>query len=369
MNEAGSSDLAAPEPQPQALPAGAVSASTVAADVASAFERASAACSVQTDGHRIAGAGVSLRFASEPLRQRLRRAFAHLEEAPSTSPALEVNLWDSESTGVSAPPMPPARPGDPPGALYHFHDPPLRGVYQPGLGSLSVYDAEARRAWHWVESAAGVPYWDRACPIRQILFWWLGDSGCLQVHGAAIGTADAGVLVVGKGGSGKSTTALSSLGTELLYAGDDYVAVRSGASPRVESLYSSGKLEPDHVRTLLPHLVSLLDNADRLESEKAVVFVHDHFAGQTTAGFPLAAVLVPKLALDRRESRIVPTSRAAALAALAPSTILQLHTATSEALTTMSRLVARVPCHALEIGSDVGAIPPIISEFLAAQSR
>jgi len=154
------------------------------------------------------------------------------------------------------------------------------------------------------------------------------------------------------------------LGTDLLYAGDDYVAVRVEPSPRIESLYCSGKLEPDHVHTLLPHLLPLLANADRIDSEKAVLYVQEHFASQTTSGFPLRAVLVPRIAAAQRESRIVETSRAAAFAALAPSTILQLHTADSGAFAMMSRLIERVPCYRLELGSEVAAIRGTIAEFL-----
>jgi hypothetical protein len=231
--------------------------------------------------------------------------------------------------------------------------------------SLSVLDLDAGVAWYWVGSALDVPYWDQACPVRQILFWWLGTQGCLQVHGAAIGTPTAGALVVGKAGSGKSTVALSSLGSSLLYAGDDYVAVGLDPAPTVESLYSSGKLEPDHARTLLPHLLPLIANADRLDREKAILYVHEHFPEQTAPSFPLRAVLVPTVAATRRESGIVETSRAAAFSALAPSTMLQLHTAGSEAFATMSRLIERVPCYGLELGSEIAAIPATIAGFLA----
>jgi hypothetical protein len=170
--------------------------------------------------------------------------------------------------------------------------------------------------------------------------------------------------LVGKGGSGKSTVALSSLDSDLLYAGDDYVAVTLEPSPRIESLYSSGKLEPSHIYGLLPHLMPLLSNADKLDEEKAVVYVHDHFPARTTAGFPLRAVLVPKVRAAQRESRIVETSRAAAFAALAPSTIFQLHTAGPDALATMSRVIERVPCFGLELGSDVRGIPRTVTDFL-----
>ena len=342
------------------------------AGIAASFAAAGEATGgVSLERLSIAGASVSLYFASQALRERLTPAFAHLVQTPDAAlapPALTIHLWDSSSTGADPPPRPRVPLNDAPGALFHFREPPLRGVYQPGLESLSILHSEAGVAWHWVADAFEQPYWDQACPIRQILFWWLRSRGYLQVHGASVGTPAGGVLLVGKGGSGKSTVALSTLGSNLLYAGDDYVAVAVGPSPHVQSLYSSGKLEPHHVHELLPHLLPLLSNAERLESEKAVIYVQEHFPHQTTSGFPLRAVLVPRVCAAQRESRIVEASRAAAFAALAPSTILQLHTADSEAFEAMAKLIGRVPCHGLELGSDVSAIPDVIGDFLAGLS-
>lgn len=337
--------------------------------VRASFARAGATTGgIAIDRYTMAGASICLRFASPALRERLKPAFGHLAEEPSSAasePALTVSLWDSASTGAEPPPRPSA-PGDhAPGALFHHHEPPLRSAYQPGLETLSILDSESAEAWHWVADAFEQPYWDQASPIRQILFWWLGSRGYLQVHGGAVGTDTGGVLLVGKGGSGKSTVALSSLGSDLLYAGDDYVAVTLEPTPRVQSLYSSAKLEPPHVREFLPHLVPLLANGERLDEEKAVLYVHEHFPGHTTEGFPLRAVVVPRVTPGRREPRIVEASRAAALAALAPSTIFQLHTANQSALSEMSRLIERVPCYALELGSDVHAIPGAIAALLS----
>ena len=336
--------------------------------VASSFSAATAAAGgASEDRYAIGEAPVSLRFASPALRERLTPAYAHLTEPAGdpVSPALTVNLWDSASTGTEPPPLPRTPPDQPSGALYHFHEPPLRGAYLPGLETLSLLDAEAGVAWYWVASAFEQPSWDRACPIRQILFWWLASRGYLQVHGAAVGTPAGGVLVVGPAGSGKSTVALASLGSELLYAGDDYVAVALDPSPRVASLYNSGKLEPAHVDELMPHLRPLLANADELDREKAVLYVQEHFPGQTTPGFPLGAVLVPALRPAQREPRIAETSRAAAFAALAPSTIFQLHTAGGGELATMSALLARLPCYSLEVGADLTAIPGKIADLLS----
>ena len=47
--------------------------------------------------------------------------------------------------------------GEASGALYHFHEPPLRVGYQPGIEALSVFDADVSVAWYWVGSAGNLP--------------------------------------------------------------------------------------------------------------------------------------------------------------------------------------------------------------------
>ena len=320
---------------------------------------------ISHDRYTLAGSPLELQFASSLLREQLTPAFAHLAAEPHLVPALTVRLWDSASTQAPPPPHPPVPAEHAEGAFFHFHDPPLRAVYQPGIGSLSVLDLEAGVAWHWVSDARDQPYWEKASPIRQLLFWWLAAQGYLQVHGGAVGTDEGGVLLVGKGGSGKSTASLSALGSPLLYAGDDYVAVRTDPSPAVASLYSSGKLEPAHVNELLPHLLANVSNSDRLESEKAVIYAHRDFPQNTTSGFPLRAVLVPTVQPQRVRSRTTPTSKARAFSALAPSTMIQLHTGGREVFSELSRLIERVPCFVLELGSDVAGIPDTIASLLS----
>ncbi|HZC29678.1 MAG TPA: hypothetical protein VE269_08055 [Gaiellaceae bacterium] len=327
-------------------------------ELAASFARAGA---VVAQDYAVAGSRVSFRFAGDALRDRLTPAFAHLAAPSGEAPELIVHLWDAASTGVEPPPRPAAPPGEAAGALYHFNAPPLRGAYQAAFEALSVLDSDAGVAWYWVADARNLPSWERACPIRQILFWWLAQRGYLQVHGAAVGTPEGGVLIVGPAGSGKSTVALACLGSELLYAGDDYVAVTLEPSPRVASLYNSGKIDPVHLDERLPRL---LPYADHLDGEKAILYAERHFPQQTTSGFPLAALLVPAVRADRREPRVVPASRAASFAALGPSTMFQLHTAGAGELATLSSLVARVPCYTLELGSDLTAVPETISDLL-----
>jgi hypothetical protein len=331
-----------------------------------AFAAAAGGTSVIERWYTIAARSVRLRFAGSAVMDRIAPAFAHLEREAGVDPVLDVDVWDAESTATAPPPPPPSEDGfdrEAVGALYHYDAGSVRAAYQPGLGALSVLRPNGK-AFYWLNRADDLPYWEQASPIRQILQWWLATHAVQQVHAGAVGTPDGGVLLVGNPGSGKSTAALASLESPLLFAADDYVAVALEPEPYVHSLYSTGKVEPDHVGRL-PHLASLISNARRLDTEKAVVHVAAGYGHKTTSGFPLRAILLPKVR-GFGETTMTPVSRPAALRALAPSTVVQLHTARADALTRMRALVERVPAFALELGADVYGTPLVIQRFLEA---
>lgn len=331
--------------------------------VEATFLAASRSSEVHDRRYRIGGHAIRMLFAGDAAHERLTRTFAHLETPADHEPELTVRLWDSATTGVAAPPVPPVEPDeDAPGAMYHLDDGRIKAVYQPGPQVLSVLDEGLDAAWYWMQDAATIPFWDCAAPIRQILHWWLGSRGIQQVHGGAVGTSSGGVLLVGQPGSGKSTCSLASLGSELLYAGDDYVAVGLEPEPRVHSLYCSGKLELDHAQRF-PQLLPWVSNADKPGDEKAVIYAHESHPGGTTPGFPLKAVVVPRV-VGGRETTITKAPRVAALAALAPSTIIQLHVPREGAFSTMRQLIESVPCYGLALGNDIRDIPKRIGELL-----
>lgn len=311
--------------------------------------------------YRIAGAPVRLEFAGRSLAELIEGAFAHLE-APAAQPALTVRLWDAGTTGTAAPAfaeeLPDVTDGTGPVA---YHE---RGSFQAlaRWRTVSAYDAATSTAWFWAPSASAMLSWDWASPIRSILHWWLARRNILQVHGGAVGLPDGGLLLVGRGGSGKSTSTLSTIGSRLLYAGDDFVALERGETPWVHSLYSSGKLEPHH-SLRFPHLAEALVDFRRAEDEKAIFHVSECFPGGASSGFPLRAVVVPRVA-GGSQTRVVPASPAAALSALAPSTLFQLHPPQDDALQAMAEIVRVVPAFTLELGSDVSAIPDVLADLL-----
>jgi hypothetical protein len=338
-----------------------------AATLASLFAEAAAHSSILEQRYVIGGLPVRMRFAGSAMLERIGRSFEHLiaEDATDTDPGAEltINVWDSVSTSTPVPPvLGVAMQNDGTGPIYYYDIAGVRAISR--WETLSAYDAFAGEAWFWAPSPARMLSWDWASPLRAILHWWLGDHGMLQVHGGAVGLDDGGVLIVGRGGSGKSTTSLASLLAGLAYAGDDFVALQPHPLPYVHSLYSSGKLE-SHQVARFPALAAAQSNLERLDEEKAVIYATDVEGATTTSGFLLRAILVPRIA-GGVSTKLVPTSPAAALAALAPSTIFQLHPPQPGALGLMGDIVRRVPCLSFELGTDLDAIPEAIASYLRA---
>jgi hypothetical protein len=330
--------------------------------VGSLFAAAAERTGIVERTYAIAGRAVTCRFAGEAM-VGVGRALDHLL-APAPEPGLTIDIWDSESTGTGTPPLLGEQLSTEDGPMYYYERDGVQALNR--WRTLSVLDAESAQAWFWAPSPDAMLSWDRAAPLRAILHWWLGRHGVLQLHGGAVGTADGGVLLVGRGGSGKSTTSLASLLAGLRYAGDDYVAVAPRPEPWVHSLYSSGKLE-DHQLARFPRLGGAVGNPEREAGEKPVVYVEEAAPGAAVAGFPLRAILVPRVVAQVPETRAVPRPGGATLAALAPSTIFQLHPPQPDALGEMAALVGRVPCFTLELGSDLERIPDAIVELLESQ--
>lgn len=333
------------------------------------FDEAASNVDVVERRYVFAGRPARIRYAGLEMFDLLGHAFGHLLDESDGATELTIDVWDSESSRTPVPPLPPSGSGDAFGSKYYFGDDRIRAHFQPASGALTVMDLERSHAWYWFGAAQRLPDWERAASIRQILHWWLPRFGVHEVHGGAIGIDEAGVLLVGKGGSGKSTTALSCLDVPgMRYVSDDYTAVTNEPAPYAFSLYSSGKLEPSHSERL-PHLRAAASNAHRLDTDdKAVFYVHEVFPEHISRGFPLRAVMMPRIT-GARETKLVRVPAAMALAMLAPSTLLQLHPPTDEGWAAMAELVRRVECVRLDLGSDIEAIPHTILRYLRDEEK
>ena len=309
----------------------------------------------------IAGRTLRLRFAGPALKPALCPAFAHLQLAAMGAGAadLTVACFDSASTGVAMVPPP-----------FALHDLPangeipglggsrLRAYYRMATGMLSIVDVDAGQALVWVRDAAQLDAYEAAGPLRHLLAAYFEETGLCIAHAAAVGRAHGGVLLGGRGGSGKSTTALGCLAAGMDYAGDDQVLVDPG-SAMVHGLYATAKILPATIARFAA-LAPLFAEARRpLRGEKTVGFL----AGRPGVGarFALRAILLPRV--TGGEARLTPLPAGETLRALAPSTILQ-STGTAATLAALARLTARVPGYRLELGDDPTLLPALIDRLL-----
>lgn len=329
-----------------------------------AFEHAARTTRVRREHcFSIGGHRVKLRFASEALASQLTRAFAHLPSAPGEA-ELEVELW--EGRDEAPPPLPESWMQAryfPRGRLPGMEHPDLRLVILPGATSLSLLDLTSGRGWYCAADAAKVAYWESASPLRSLLHAWLSQRNIFLLHAAAIGNENGAVLLVGKGGSGKSTTALLGLSAGMQFLGDDFcLAEMPGGQPVVHACYSSAKVCND----ALPRLNTFRarpGNPDRPPDEKAVFFLRATHGAQLPQHLPVRAILLPHIALDRPVG-LEPVSSGRALTALSPSTIMQLPDADRNDLAFHAALAKSIPAYRLSLNPDDASVLAAIKEVL-----
>ncbi len=195
---------------------------------------------------RIAGKAVRLVFVGRRIAAHLGPALAHLRVSEGGRPDLTICLWDGAAVGRPAPLPSWFTDESIVNDIWRYRDPQIRMLIQrvPDLSSLSLslYDKAEKWAMFWVGNAESLPAYETGAPLRSIFQWSLGEYGIQLVHAAAVGTEAGGALLVGRGGSGKSTAAMKSLDAGMLYVSDDYSLVGGEDPTTVYSLYCTGKV-------------------------------------------------------------------------------------------------------------------------------
>lgn len=309
------------------------------------------------------GAGlVRLRFAGDALVPRLTAALEHLAAAGGGA-VLTVDLFDSASSGTTLPfPSASVRQAFDAGEVWIYRDDSRRILFEPAFRTLTMLDAERRRAFFWTDDARRLSYHETSFPLRSLWHWWLRRQGMQLAHAAAVANGRGAAVVAGPSGAGKSTTALACLSSPLQYLGDDFVILRNGPDPVVRSLYCSAKLHRNHARRFdLPD--GAITNADRADEEKALLFVNRCAPERIRIEAPVAAVLFPQVE-PAGTTRVEPLAPGEALRMLAVSTIFLLHDADASDFAHLAAILRARPCFRLVLGSEIARIPVVVGELL-----
>lgn len=313
---------------------------------------------------RMATHRVRLRFAGAGLMPVILPALSHLQ-VPRDGPAdLTVHLWDTRSTGTEMIDAPwDMRVLEFGGAIPEATAQGLYAIYHLEEPRLVVLDPPRGRAVMWIHDAARVPWYERAAPLRATLAAYFARHGKVMTHAGAVAHGGHGVLLGGSGGSGKSSTALTCLQAGFDYGGDDFVLTEPEARghPMAYSLYATGKVfVPDtrHFADITPAFAG-----EPPPGEKATAFLQRQSPERLSPGFPLVALLLPMVS-GNVDTRAEPMKGAHALRGLAPSTVFQHDGLPRPMLAALARLVARLPCFRLELGTNRDEIPVVIADLI-----
>ena len=97
--------------------------------------------------------------------------------------------------------------------------------------------------------------------------------------------------------------------------------------------------------------------------EKLVYFPAPNGGGAIQSSMRIAAIVLPRV-VDVRSPNLSRTSAAAALAAIAPTTLLQLTHTDASAMRDLALLAKSVPAYALELGGRMERVPKLLRGLL-----
>jgi hypothetical protein len=329
--------------------------SAVTAELERAFERACGALGRATRWLTIGGRRVEVRLAGSRLETTLR-ALGHLETG-AAAPAFTLCVADTETSGVE----PRLALQQKSAARERIGAP--RSISLPSSRALYHYDPERRLGFCWYARATLEP-WERAAPFRPLLAWWAADLGAQLAHAAVVGNGHSVIVFAGPGGSGKSTLTLGCLRRGLRTLGDDYVWLEPGRPWSAHSLYCSVRLVRGDWHADCGGFYP--DPGDATD-DKLAAFLPAVLGAHPPAA-PIRAVAALRIA-DRSRPRVRRASPVQVLAALAPSSLLQLPGSGPSGLAQLARLVRETPALLFEAGADHAANAEAVAALVDDLSR
>lgn len=233
--------------------------------------------------------------------------------------------------------------------LHVSADGALMAQYDPDRAYWWLLDRAAKFGALWARNLATLPDWEIVAPFRVLSHWALLPSAHTIAHAGAILAGDRALLLVGPGGSGKSTTVAAAARAGIPVLGDDLVVVGPGETGFVvHALHDAVKIGADS--PIRPHLDAAI-RASGASSGKTVYSLSDVSGQPMPASAPIAALVAVEVG-GGSGSSIAPESAASMLRALAPSTVFLLRGGEHQTVGKLSGLVRSTPCYRVRLGSD-----------------
>jgi GT2 family glycosyltransferase len=249
------------------------------------------------------------------------------------------------------------------GDIWGFNSKRIKTAFHWSEYSVNVADLQTNTAVDWGKSSHQFPYWVQSSPFRTILHWWMEQNNAQLLHAAAVGVNGNAILLTGKGGAGKSTTALSCLNSGMDYYADDYLIVKiEKGRAVVYSLYSTGKLNR-HTDIHFPDFDAFASCHVEEDQEKEVFYFYPGLQKQIKSAAPLTAILEPQIKGEKRSS-FSSISQWQMPRALSFTTMSQLPGVGPRTHNFIHNLSKSVPCYVFHPGTDMEEVPETLKKFI-----
>jgi hypothetical protein len=203
----------------------------------------------------------------------------------------------------------------------------------------------------------------QAHPASTAIAAWLARSGALVWHAGAVGDDNGAALLIGPGGTGKSTVALACAARGMGVLGDDLCVVTTDGAPMVHGLFSTAKVTRDSEQHL--GLTAPANSARTAKDKRVLTFSDETFVRSA----PIAAIIV--LTKSSSGSVLAPLPRSAVMRALAPTALKAAIGAGSlrQWLRTVADLARRTPGFLVTIDWNLDAVVRSVSSAIAMGRR
>lgn len=312
-------------------------------------------------------ARIALRMMGRSIGNVVLPTLCHAVVDADAEPDAVIYAVDSETAGFAPPPE--AWPFETDSENGH-----LRIHWTEQAGPAMSSD-ESRGIWHlhdrakgvglyWIRSARDLPFWEAASPLRHHIHWISMEKAQGMLHAAVVSAGSGGAMLVGRGGSGKSTMTAAALRRGWRVTGDDFVLVTLDPAPESYPLYDMIKLS-GMAESLFDEFSTEALNPDRLPDEKMLARI----SGGETGGFadrlPITAAFALRLTGAER-SAIQKTSSFEIVSAVAASSSVILRTGFRETFAFTSALARKIPCYRFDVGSNPLEALDTLESFMKA---
>jgi hypothetical protein len=298
----------------------------------------------------LAGNTVSIHSCCDLLASSLHASSGHLQVYSDSQPGVSINVIGA------------CHQRDTPSIGWSWHtsqhvDHTGSATFSAYLNSLHCHNNS--RTQFTIASRSFTPEdLSRRENIRLLLQPVLGKLDIYGLHGGTVGSDDSGVLLVGRGGSGKSTLVSWAVARGNCTLGDDFLLLpsddSSDGSLSLGSLFSTAKLEPTSPSS------ELYPKGNPVVDGKRVVDL-SHGAGRVIANQKIRAIAAVSVGTT---SRIAEGSRHQIVQALLPYSA-PLNDTPGGLIERLDRPLDTLPLYELTSGPDLDATLAILEEIAA----